>query len=98
MNDVSLKYYTCPFFSGKITRPRVITVVALVVINNGHETMPFPSIEIAANSNIPPRIIQILADGQVLTSQSNELPDITIHSGRVEVQLPGKAAGIYILE
>ena len=72
--------------------------VVLVVINNGYDPMPHPiSIEIAINCNIPPRIKQILADGQVLISQFNELPDVTIHSGDIEVQLPGKTTGIYIL-
>jgi alpha-amylase len=72
--------------------------VVLVVINNGYDPMPHPvSIEIAINCNIPSRIKQILADGQVLISQFNELPDVTIHSGGIEVQLPGKTTGIYIL-
>jgi glycosidase len=72
--------------------------VVLVVINNGHDPMPFPvSIEIAANSNIPPRIKGLLAEGQALTSYFSELADVEVRSGRVQVQLPGKTAGIYLL-
>jgi glycosidase len=72
--------------------------VVIVVINNGREPMPVPaSINIAGNSNIPPRIKQLLADGCVIRSSFDELPDITANSGRLEVQLPGKTAGIYVL-
>jgi hypothetical protein len=72
--------------------------VVIVMINNGCESMPVPaSIDIAGNSNIPPRIKQLLADGYVLRSYFDELSDITVSSGRLEVQLPGKSAGIYVL-
>jgi glycosidase len=72
--------------------------VVIVMINNGCESMPVPaSIDIAGNSNIPPRIKQLLADGYVLRSYFDELSDITVSSGRLEVQLLGKSAGIYVL-
>jgi hypothetical protein len=72
--------------------------VVMVVINNGREPMSFPvPIDIAANDNIPPRIKHLLADGRVLTSQFDELGDVSISSGKIEVQLPGKTAGIYVL-
>ncbi|MHC4623355.1 MAG: alpha-amylase family glycosyl hydrolase [Planctomycetota bacterium] len=70
--------------------------VVLVVINNGRGPMPFPvSIDIAGNSNIPVRIKQLLVDGTVLVSECAELPDVTVCSGNLRVQLPSKAAGIY---
>jgi glycosidase len=72
--------------------------VVIVVINNGHEPMPVPVlINIAGNSNVPPRIKQLLVDGCVLRSYFDELPDCFVSSGRLEVQLPGKSAGIYVL-
>jgi glycosidase len=72
--------------------------VVLVVINNGRDPMPYPaSIGIAANSNIPPRIKTLLADGQILASQFDSLPDVTINTGQIDIQLPGKTAGIYQL-
>lgn len=72
--------------------------VVMVVINNGREPMSCPvPIHIAANNNIPPRIKHLLADGRVLTSQFDELGDVSISSGKIEVQLPGKTAGIYVL-
>jgi len=72
--------------------------VVIVVINNGHEPMPVPvSINIASNSNVPPRIKQLLPDGCVLSSCFDELSDAMVSSGRLEVQLPGKSAGIYVL-
>jgi alpha-amylase len=72
--------------------------VVIAVINNGRKPMPFPaSIEIAANDNVPPRIKHLLADGTVLRSQLDDAGDVTINSGKLEVQLPGKAAGIYTL-
>ena len=73
--------------------------VVLVVMNNGNEPMPYPAyIKIAENTNIPPRVKQILVDGQLLRSQFNEFSDLTVRSGQVEVALPGKTAGIYILQ
>ncbi len=72
--------------------------VVIVVINNGREPMPVPaSIDITGNGNIPPRIKSLLADSRVLKSQIDNLPDVTVSSGRLEVQLPGKSAGIYVL-
>jgi alpha-amylase len=73
--------------------------VVLVAINNGREPMSVPLlIEIAANSNIPPRIKELLADGRVLGSQVPEVADVTLNEGRVAVQLPRKTAGIYVLK
>lgn len=73
--------------------------VVLVFVNNGYDPMPFPiTIEIDANSNIPVRIKQLLANGKQLISQFDSLSDITVQSGQIKVQLPGKMSGIYILE
>jgi glycosidase len=73
--------------------------VILVVINNGYEPMPSPvSIGISGNSNIPIRIKQLLNNGKKLISQFSHLNDLTVHTGGVEVQLPGKTAGIYKLD
>jgi alpha-amylase len=72
--------------------------VVLVVINNGREAMPAPvRIEFAANSNIPPRVKGLLADGRMMLSQVETVPDALISNGGIDVRLPRKTAGIFTL-
>ncbi len=71
--------------------------VVLVMINNGHEPMPHSlPLQIEANSNLPPRVKQLLA-GQTLQSQLAGIENIQFVDGVARVKLPGKAAGIYCL-
>ncbi len=70
--------------------------LVLVVLNNGQQAMPQPvALQIAANSNMPPRVKQLLADGQKLTSYFAGTEDLLLADGQAEVKLPGKTAGIY---
>jgi hypothetical protein len=60
--------------------------------------MPAPAtVEIGANSNIPPRITRRLLGSQPLASKIPGLGDVTVAGGRVQVQLPGKTAGVWTL-
>lgn len=69
----------------------------LVAINNGIEPMPAPlAIDIAANSNVPPRV-KALLEGRTLSSHTPGLASVSVAQGRATVQLPGKTAGIYTL-
>jgi alpha-amylase len=69
----------------------------IVALNNGLDPMPAPlELPIAANSNVPPRVKELLA-GKTLASQTPGLPDVSVRDGRVAVQLPGKTAGVYVL-
>jgi hypothetical protein len=71
--------------------------VVIVALNNGLEPMPVPlEIHVGANSNVPPRVKQLL-EGRTLASQTAGLPDLVVGNGRVAVQLPGKTAGVYAL-
>jgi glycosidase len=70
----------------------------LVAINNGSQPMPYPVlIPISENDNIPPRVKDLLTDGEVLTCQIGELEDVVVSEGRIPIRLPGKTAGIYTL-
>jgi alpha-amylase len=72
--------------------------LVLVAINNGRDPMPAPAtVEIGANSNIPPRITRRLLGSQPLASKIPGLGDVTVTGGRVQVQLPGKTAGVWTL-
>ncbi len=72
--------------------------LVLVVINNSREAMPSPvRIEIAGNSNIPPRVKGLLTDGRMLLSQNETVPDTMVSNGGFDVRLPRKAAGIFTL-
>jgi alpha-amylase len=72
--------------------------VVVVAINNGRDPMRAPApIHIALNNNIPPRIKHLLADGTTLASQLDGRPDVTMALGALQVQLPGKTAGVYVL-
>ena len=72
--------------------------LVLVAVNNGWQEVPAPlAVQIAANSNLPPRIKRLLADGALLQSQLGDDPGLPLQAGRVALQLPGKAAAIYCL-
>jgi len=69
----------------------------LVAINNGLEPMPAPlTVNIGANSNVPPRI-KSLIEGQTLTNYRTGGAGLPISGGRALIQLPGKTAGIYTI-
>jgi alpha-amylase len=69
--------------------------VVLVLINNGTEPMPHPvTLEIGANSNIPPRVKDLL-EGLPLESHTEGIGDIVVRNGQVQVQVPGKTAAIF---
>ncbi len=72
--------------------------LVLVVINNGREAMPSPvRIGLAGNGNIPPRVKALLADGRMLLSQVETVPDILVSDGGIDVRLSRKTAGIFTL-
>ncbi len=72
--------------------------LVLVAINNGRAPMPAAiKLQIAANSNLPPRIKRLLADGVLLKSQFDDCPDLPMSAGKLRLTLPGKTAGIYCL-
>jgi hypothetical protein len=72
--------------------------LVLVAINNGRDPMPAPAtIEIGGNGNIPPRIKAQLMGSQALASQIPGIGDVIAAGGRVQVQLPGKTAGVWML-
>jgi alpha-amylase len=72
--------------------------LVLVAINNGRDPMPAPAtVEIGANSNIPPRITHRLMGSQRLASQIPGIGDVTATGGRAQVQLAGKTAGVWTL-
>ncbi len=71
--------------------------LVLVAINNGQLAMPSPlKVEIGGNSNLPPRVKRLLAEGQ-LSDLFMEAGDLQLSAGQAELQLPGKTAGIYSL-
>jgi alpha-amylase len=71
--------------------------VVVVVINNGLDPMPAPlTIEVGANSNVPPRV-KALLEGRTLRSQTPGVGDVVVAQGRLAVSVPGKTAGIYAL-
>lgn len=72
--------------------------VVLVAINNGHQAMPHAlPIPISINGNIPPRIIGLISDGAIFSSQFHEVEDLAVSDGRISVRLPGKTAGLFTL-
>jgi glycosidase len=71
--------------------------LVVVAINNGLQAMPDSlTIDIGANSNVPPRV-KALLEGKSLKSHSGLVPDLAVADGRSSIQLPGKAAAIYVL-
>ncbi len=72
--------------------------IVIVVVNNGREAMPFPlPVKITTNSNIPPRIKSLLGNGVELKSQFDNIQDLTMTAGNIDVQLPRKTAGVWVL-
>jgi len=72
--------------------------LVIVVINNGREGMDHHlSIDLKINSNIPPRILNLLVDGTILTSKEDGVSDIVIQDKVLRVRLPRKTAGIFVL-
>ena len=58
--------------------------------------MPHPlTIEIGANTNIAPRIKQLL-EGRTLRDAVSGQGDIVVRHGRTAIQLPGKTAAVYV--
>lgn len=71
--------------------------VVFVAMNNGLDPMPSPlTIDIGANSNVPPRVKALIAD-RSLRSRSAGIPDLAVSQGRAALRLPGKTAAVYTL-
>ncbi len=67
----------------------------LIVVHNTHHAMAAPlTIDIAANTNVPPRVIEHL-EGRTLHSHTPDVPPVTITQGRASVRLPRKTAGLW---
>lgn len=69
----------------------------VVAINNGRLDMPVPlPVDIGANIHVPSRIKANL-EGRLLRNLLDPKEAIRCSEGRIQVQLPGKAAGVYRL-
>jgi alpha-amylase len=69
----------------------------IVIINNGHEPMPFPlTIEISENTNVPPRMSKNLEGKRFIDIINQNNNPLEVINGRIKVQLEGKTAAIYI--
>jgi alpha-amylase len=67
----------------------------IVAINNGFENMPSPlTLEIDKNANIPQRIKDNLKD-KSFANLLDSADKVSVESGSLNIQVPGKEAKIY---